>query len=213
MFDEFNQQFHFDLNVLTNDRKSILDIAREQGHDYFWTHVNSLINNDNQQPKFCSSKDQTQAHNQASVLVNETQSSVEMMKSLQLPENEELIRLLTCPLSGKLLEVPVMAADGYTYEKEKILDWFKTSDKSPVTKEALLNKELKLNITIENIIKAVGSKKKSLTTPATYYKMQTDDVFVELSKTSVSTFDEMKGANPETKNDDKLDIGQTIKVP
>ena len=40
---------------------------------------------------------------------------------------------LTCPLTKKLMRDPVMAADGYTYERSAIAQHLKWSMLSPVT--------------------------------------------------------------------------------
>ena len=38
-----------------------------------------------------------------------------------------------CPITTELIEDPVVAADGHTYEGVAIVDWFKTgNDASPV---------------------------------------------------------------------------------
>ncbi|MCF6766470.1 hypothetical protein L3V82_11860 [Thiotrichales bacterium 19S3-7] len=45
-----------------------------------------------------------------------------------------------------------IAADGHTYEKEAILEWFKKSDKSPMTLEKLNNKTLIDNHSMKSMI-------------------------------------------------------------
>ena len=60
---------------------------------------------------------------------------------------------LVCPLSKQLMEDPVVAADGHTYERQKIQEWFgaNSSDeatKSPVTGEPLAHTHLIPNLAI-----------------------------------------------------------------
>ena len=50
-----------------------------------------------------------------------------------MEENENDTTLLNCPLSHTLMRDPVIASDGYTYEREMIEKWFETHDTSPMT--------------------------------------------------------------------------------
>lgn len=44
---------------------------------------------------------------------------------------------ITCPITGKIFNDPVVALDGYVYENTVIVDWFITSDLSPITKQPI----------------------------------------------------------------------------
>lgn len=46
---------------------------------------------------------------------------------------------------------PVITEDGHTYEREAIENWFKTSQKSPVTGLQLKSKNLIPNIALKNL--------------------------------------------------------------
>lgn len=48
-----------------------------------------------------------------------------------------------------------MAADGHTYEREAILNWFQTSNRSPMTNEILANKDLKTNHAVKSILQSL----------------------------------------------------------
>ena len=48
----------------------------------------------------------------------------------------------TCPISFELMEDPVIAADGHTYERRAIAAWFERRRTSPITNEALPNLDL-----------------------------------------------------------------------
>jgi hypothetical protein len=47
---------------------------------------------------------------------------------------------------------PVMAADGISYERLNIEDWFEKHDSSPMSNEKLENKNLIPNYTLKNLI-------------------------------------------------------------
>ncbi len=59
---------------------------------------------------------------------------------------------LKCPLTKKLMEDPVIADDGYVYERSAILEYFKSNITSPVTNEVFddfilrSNKQIKKKI-------------------------------------------------------------------
>ncbi|CAI5504199.1 unnamed protein product [Closterium sp. Naga37s-1] len=55
---------------------------------------------------------------------------------------------LMCPLSKTRMQDPVIAADGYTYERRCIEEWFKDSSVSPKTGKPLSHKALIPNLTI-----------------------------------------------------------------
>ncbi len=62
----------------------------------------------------------------------------------QMEQRFENMRLnVTCPISGEVMIDPVIVAEtGQTYEREKIQEWFKKSDKDPVTNVTVKNREL-----------------------------------------------------------------------
>jgi hypothetical protein len=61
---------------------------------------------------------------------------------------------LTCPIGGRLIKDPVVAADGHLYERRNIQSWFNSSSPlsatSPVTGKRLRNTDLTENKTIKN---------------------------------------------------------------
>lgn len=42
-----------------------------------------------------------------------------------------------CPITTEVMDDPVFAADGYTYERSAIATWFQRSDSSPMTREVI----------------------------------------------------------------------------
>ena len=78
--------------------------------------------------------------------LNESQASV--------AHNRDTVfrKLLACPLTGLLVKDPVVATDGYTYEREAIEQWFQQNDVSPVTQQPVTNKTLIPNKAVANYI-------------------------------------------------------------
>ena len=62
---------------------------------------------------------------------------------------------LQCPIGMELMEDPVIAADGHTYERSEIHEWLwvKGNNTSPLTREELANKTLIPNHTLKKIIR------------------------------------------------------------
>jgi hypothetical protein len=52
-----------------------------------------------------------------------------------------------------------VAADGFTYEREAILNWFTHSNRSPMTNQELENQELKPNHAIKSILQTFAEPK------------------------------------------------------
>ena len=49
----------------------------------------------------------------------------------------------------------MVAADGFTYEREAILNWFESSNRSPMTNQELDSLELKPNHAIKSILSSL----------------------------------------------------------
>lgn len=50
--------------------------------------------------------------------------------------------MYVCPLSHEIMIDPVIAYDGYTYERSAIEEWFKRKNTSPMTLETLGSRHL-----------------------------------------------------------------------
>jgi len=61
---------------------------------------------------------------------------------------------LYCPITHELYDVPVMAEDGITYEKEAITRWLQTSNRSPITNTVISIAGLKINYTVKSMIES-----------------------------------------------------------
>ena len=56
-----------------------------------------------------------------------------------------------------------MAADGFTYEREAIVNWFEHSSRSPMTNNELQSLELKPNHAIKSILQSLAESNKDET--------------------------------------------------
>jgi len=73
-------------------------------------------------------------------------SKIAIVESTDYPED------LCCPISHELMIDPVIINDGHTYERNNILEWFRTSNKSPLTNEYINNHNVNNNFTVKKII-------------------------------------------------------------
>lgn len=58
-----------------------------------------------------------------------------------------------CPITQQLMREPVLAADGHSYERTAIEEWFRVSNRSPLT-NCVINNQLSPNITLRATIQA-----------------------------------------------------------
>ena len=56
-------------------------------------------------------------------------------------------KTLMCPITNEIMQKPVVAADGFTYERSAIIRWLMTKNKSPLTGMPLLDQSLRARIT------------------------------------------------------------------
>lgn len=67
-------------------------------------------------------------------------------------DSHQLQDMLTCPISQEVMIDPVMAADGFTYERVDITNWLAKSDSSPMTGETLSHRNVVGNASLRAII-------------------------------------------------------------
>ena len=60
-----------------------------------------------------------------------------------------------CPITGDLMVNPVMDNDGISYEENAILEWLKHKRISPMTRNPLIESDLRKNISLKNSIDAI----------------------------------------------------------
>lgn len=75
-------------------------------------------------------------------------------ESVDVPEQ------LLCPITGCAMKDPVVAADGHSYEREAILQWFATSDKSPLTGARMPTTQVFPNFTLRQLSEEVQARRR-----------------------------------------------------
>lgn len=63
---------------------------------------------------------------------------------------------ITCPLTREVFIEPVIDYEGNTYEKDAILEWLKTNETSPITRNELTEDQLVSNRVLKNLISALA---------------------------------------------------------
>ena len=71
---------------------------------------------------------------------------------------EAFVDTLTCGITNKIMKKPVVAADGYTYEKDAILKWLMQSSLSPCTEQVMSSCTLRPNRALANQIECMMTK-------------------------------------------------------
>lgn len=87
----------------------------------------------------------TRAQSSSNQALNATPAStladkrVEQLRNLlaKLGENHDIPDEFLCPITTEVMEEPVVAMDGHTYEKRAIESWYAQHKTSPVTREAV----------------------------------------------------------------------------
>ncbi|KAK9809134.1 hypothetical protein WJX72_009911 [[Myrmecia] bisecta] len=81
-----------------------------------------------------------------------------MAPSTTLPLHEGIVQdTIRCPITLSIMRDPVVAADGFTYERSAIECWLQTSNTSPMTNMCLAHKLLSPNISIKIMCQAARS--------------------------------------------------------
>lgn len=66
-----------------------------------------------------------------------------------------------CPITQEMMKDPVIAADGYTYERNAIQDWLQQQNRSPMTNQPLEHKMLTPNRVLKSAIAEAGIQRQS----------------------------------------------------
>ena len=69
-----------------------------------------------------------------------------------IKSEDRFIEILKCPISGEIMEDPVMSPGGHTYEKKYIEKWIEQKGLSPLTKNILKKDDLRINYSVKNMI-------------------------------------------------------------
>lgn len=83
--------------------------------------------------------------------------------NMDTPNSNEQINInmddLMCPITQEMMDDPVMASDGHTYERAAIADWINRKHTSPITNEPITDK-LHPNFAIKKIIAGLKDSQK-----------------------------------------------------
>merc|ERR1712166_445086 len=84
---------------------------------------------------------------QQQILRTQVLCNLQVERARRLHEQEQS-QMVFCPITGCLMEDPVVTSDGYTYERSAISAWLKKSNRSPMTNMPLTNKALVPNMAL-----------------------------------------------------------------
>lgn len=91
---------------------------------------------------------------------------VHQERELEKDAEDDLESYLRCPISGELMEDPVVTSNGQTYDRKNIKQWFDLGHHSdPMTNGRLVDRTLKPNYAIKSLIDAYQKKQVSLNPP------------------------------------------------
>ncbi len=65
---------------------------------------------------------------------------------------DNIISIISCPITHQIFRYPVLAEDGHSYEKSAIENWLSTSLKSPLTNKLLVDTTLHTNFSMKMIV-------------------------------------------------------------
>eukprot|EP00759_Apiculatamorpha_spiralis_P041556 PhF_6_TR40182/c1_g1_i2/m.59591 len=99
-----------------------------------------------------------------------------------------------CPITLMVMKDPVVASDGQTYERTAIQQWLSESQTSPLTRQPMINGEMRSNNVIKEKIDSHLKSLKSTTDEAFEARViLTCDIFKQLDR--LSGMDGMKSLN------------------
>jgi hypothetical protein len=105
-----------------------------------------------------------------------------------------------CPITGEIMQNPVMAADGHSYEKAAIEEWFRQGKQtSPLTGEKLPHRTLTVNWNLKKLITAFLAKRPILNKEKQVsadlqlaIKLREEELAARLAKLELSTAPDSK---------------------
>ena len=71
-----------------------------------------------------------------------------------------------CPITQKAMRCPVVAADGFTYERKAIVRWLLTKNKSPLSGKPMSDQSLRPNKNIKSLVDTFRLTKPEAEKPA-----------------------------------------------
>ena len=148
-----------------------------------------------------TSREEAQRAIQAAI----TLQSMRIQEQMELDENaeEEIPDEFKCPISLDLMQDPVLAADGHSYDRVQIESWFRTSHVSPNTRLNLNTLALYPNIELRNRINSWLSERSRPELPP---PRQNRHAVNTTNHTGGAAREDQGGAGRDREYDSELDI-------
>jgi len=150
---EEDLEVEFGMEILGHRKKliqKIADLKKERGDSIQHFRRNfRLIEMEKEREK--------KEKQEASKISPECEKNMEKMEKQELEKNMEktgkvIPNALRCPITREILHDPVLATDGWVYERSAIEKWFETHNTSPMTNQKLLSFELRPCLTLKSLI-------------------------------------------------------------
>ena len=130
--------------VLNNDSRTPLHIAVSKRH----AEVIKILAATIKDRRELSKKKETIAPS----IVSKTKTKADLGLTLSVVYDDDHAKEteidFLCPITKSIMEDPVVAGDGHTYEREAICQWIRTNGKSPITQERLSSDSLVSNLNL-----------------------------------------------------------------
>ena len=74
--------------------------------------------------------------------VSQLIDELERVRAATAAARPEVPEQFVCPITGEIMEDPVMTADGHAYDRDAIAQWLQSHDTSPITNAQLAHRDL-----------------------------------------------------------------------
>ena len=146
---EAKKQAEIDLRIrLENERLLGIRLERERVEKDRIERAEMRVNLEKENKRIREEKYKLEEERAA---INVEQRNISTAKA-KLRENEEAVMEYRCPITLGIMEDPVVAADGRTYERVAISEWLETHGTSPATGLPLTSTNLIPNLQLRNLI-------------------------------------------------------------
>lgn len=146
-FDQLSKECDFNMELLTNDKKTASEVALEENHKEFADYLESLS------PKMRAKREEHERERQQRNTVAEERDTA-ITNKIVATGRKNLLPCLTCPLTREIFQDPVLlVADGQTYERAAIQKWLDLGNhRSPMTNVPLTDLTLVPNMVIKQVL-------------------------------------------------------------
>jgi hypothetical protein len=169
-FSEFTlTENKFQLDLQNNDKKTALDLAEELKNQAVIDEIKLLLPN-TRKPRPPTPEIDRDREDEIEAKVEPPKPPVNTRAPNPIPNNPpngkqlsivltpEIMKRITCPLTKKVFEDPVMANDGQTYERQAIANYIRDDRHSPLTGE-IIDDTFYPNLQIKDFIHTLRQQK------------------------------------------------------